>query len=344
MMFQARPFVASAWLALASAIPASASSAPPPTLVNADNFPRAESDRYFAALVQRNGLGQLRHNREPAPIDKQTVIRLNRDTLYSTAVFDLEAGPVTVFLPDTGGRYLSMQVIDEDHYVQGMFYTPGAHQLTRDGVGTRYAVVGIRLLADPGNPDDMQKAHELQDAIRIEQRDAGQFETARWDKSSQDRVRKALLELAEMQPDLNRSFGRRDEVDPVRHLIATASAWGGIPSRDATYLNVTPVRNDGATPYLLTVKDVPVDAFWSISVYNDKGYFVANPQNAYTLNSATAKREGDGSIQVRFGDCAEGVANCLPIMPGWNYMVRLYQPQASLTEGRWQFPSAVVRP
>ncbi|MCJ1887050.1 DUF1214 domain-containing protein [Pseudomonas sp. LA21] len=307
--------------------------------VNVDNFVRAESDRYFAAMAQRDGLGKLRHNRELASIDKQTVIRLNRDTLYSVGVFDLDAGPVSVTLPDAGKRYLSMQVINEDHFVQGMFYRPGVHQLTRDSVGTRYAAVGIRVLADPESPQDMKEAHALQDLIKVEQRGSGRLELPAWEKSSQDKVRAALLALAELEPDLNRAFGRQNEVDPVRHLIATASAWGGNPSQDAIYLNVTPQRNDGVTPYELRVKDVPVDAFWSVSVYNDKGYFVANPRNAYSLNSVTAKKESDGAIRVRFGNCDEQ-PNCLPIMPGWNYMVRLYQPQSSVLAGSWRFPEA----
>lgn len=58
--------------------------------VNADNFARAETDRMFAD-IQRDagGVNTFRHNREPASIDAQTVIRLNRDTLYSFAIVDL---------------------------------------------------------------------------------------------------------------------------------------------------------------------------------------------------------------------------------------------------------------
>jgi hypothetical protein len=75
-------------------------------------------------------------------------------------------------------------------------------------------------------------------------------------------------------------FGAKGQVDPVRHLIGSASAWGGNPEKDALYLNVTPAKNDGTTTYTLNVKDVPVGGFWSISVYNAKGYFEANAQNA----------------------------------------------------------------
>jgi hypothetical protein len=92
--------------------------------VTADNFARAESDLYFSRLAKDGAFGQLRHRREPARVDHQTVIRLNRDTLYSSGVFDLDAGPVTVTMPDPGNRYISMQVIDQDHYTHDIFYGP----------------------------------------------------------------------------------------------------------------------------------------------------------------------------------------------------------------------------
>src|ERR1700742_2201469 len=82
--------------------------------VTADNFIRAESDLYFGNVVKDGGFGKLTHRREPATVEHQTVIRLNRDTLYSAAVFDLDAGPVKISLPDAGKRFLSMQVFDED--------------------------------------------------------------------------------------------------------------------------------------------------------------------------------------------------------------------------------------
>ncbi|WP_410969061.1 DUF1214 domain-containing protein, partial [Salmonella sp. SAL4444] len=75
----------------------------------------------------------------------------------------------------------------------------------------------------------------------------------------------------------------------------------------------------------LTVKDVPVDGFWSISLYNGKGYFEKNDQSAYSINNLTAKKDADGSVTVQFGGCDGKVGNCLPIMPGWNYIVRLYR-------------------
>src|SRR5882757_6036648 len=121
-------------------------------------------------------------------------------------------------------------------------------------------------------------------------------------------------------PDTKGMFGPRGKVDPVRHLIGSAAAWGGNPEQDALYLNVTPAHNDGKTIYKLDVRDVPVDGFWSISVYDDKGHFVPNPQNAYSLNNLTAKPADDGSFAIQFGGCDATILNCLPTPSAWNYL------------------------
>lgn len=305
--------------------------------VTAENFNRAESDLYFAGIVKEGGFGKFSHRREPIPIDNQTVIRMNRDTLYSAAVFDLDAGPVTITLPDAGTRFMSMQIINEDQYSPAVFYK-GTHTLTREEIGTRYVVVAIRTLAlNPDDPKDIAEVGKLQDAIQVEQARPGRFEVPNWDQESQKKVREALLVLGATLPDSRRMFGTKEQVDPVRFLIGSAMAWGGNPETEATYINVTPAKNDGKTVHTLNVKDVPVDGFWSISLYNAQGYFEKNDQNAYSVNNLTAKKDADGSVTVQFGGC-DGKVNCLPIMPGWNYIVRLYRPRPEVLKGSWKFP------
>jgi hypothetical protein len=91
--------------------------------------------------------------------------------------------------------------------------------------------------------------------------------------------------------------------------------------------------------YKLTVRDVPVDGFWSISVYNADGFFERNDRDAYTIDNITATPNDDGSITVHFGGCGDGRPNCLPITDGWNYIVRLYRPRSQVLDGSWTFPS-----
>lgn len=310
-------------------------------LVTTDNFARAESDNYFAGFVKQGGFGKLKHNRELADVNNQTVVRMNRDTLYSFGVFDLDAGPVTVNLPDAKGRFMSLLLINEDHYNPGTYYDAGPHEITREQVGTRYVTLAIRTFVDPNDQADFQKAHALQDAIKVEQPGGpGKFEIPSWDQKSLTAVRDELKKEASGTLGMSKAFGVRGEVDPRQHLIATAAGWGGNPARDALYAPVMPKANDGKQVHRLTVKDVPVDGFWSITVYNQAGFMVPNPENAYSLNNITAKKGADGSYTIQFGGCEARTSNCLPIMAGWNYLVRLYRPRAEILDGSWKFPEA----
>jgi hypothetical protein len=212
-------------------------------------------------------------------------------------------------------------------------------------IGTRYALAGIRTLVDPNDPGDLKQVHALQDAIQVSQPGGpGKFEIPNWDKISQKKVRDALLVLATTVTDTRRAFGTKEEVDPVQYLIGAASAWGANAPRDAIYLNVVPTKNDGATLYKLDVKDVPVDGFWSISLYNAEGYYERNPYGAYTLNNITAKKNQGESVLIQFGGCDGKIPNCLPTMKGWNYMVRLYRPRPEIVNGTWKFPEAQLLP
>ena len=310
--------------------------------VNVDNFKRAESDTYFAKFVKDVGIGQFGHRREPAAIDRQDVIRMNRDTLYSSAVVDLGASPATVTMPEAGGRFMAMQVINEDHYTVTVLYEPGQHTFTKESVGTRYVLFLVRTFIDPTDPSDEAKVHALQDALTVTQSQSGSWDVPAWDPVSLDKVRKALLGLTEANGGIDsaRMFGSRQQVDPVQHLLGTAAGWGGNPLADAFYAGVVPDKNDDNTPYRLTVKDVPVDGFWSISVYNKAGFFEHNARGVYSVNNVTAKPNADGSVTVQFGGNAEGAPNCIPISPGWNYLVRMYRPRKAILDGTWKFPEA----
>ncbi len=303
-------------------------------LVNVDNFIRAETDRMFAALQQRGGVNVVFHHREPAALDDQTVIRQNRDTLYSSVIADISQA-ATLTVPDAGARYLSVMVVSQDHYINRIFHESGDYELTVEEFDTDYVLVAARILVDPNNPDDVATVNQLQDHLQLTAKSARPFVSADYDQASLDITRDALLTLSRGLARFDHAFGRRDDVDPIRHLVATASGWGGLPEQEALYLNVDPglpVAN-----YQLEVGDVPVDAFWSISVYNAAGYFEPNDRGVVSINSVTADRNDDGSITVRFGD--GDAPNTIAIMDGWNYAVRLYQPRPEILDGSWTFPT-----
>lgn len=312
-----------------------------PIQVTEENFRRAESDMYFAHKVKQVGIGKLGHTRAVMPIERQEVIRANRDTFYSAGVFDLEASPVTITLPDPGKRFMSVQAIDEDQYALSTQYAPGRYTFSKDNVETRYLMLGLRTFVDPNDPKDIEAAHALQDAVKIEQASAGTFEIETWDSASRDKVRSELIKRAASIPNTVGMFGPRGKVDPEKHLIGTATGWGGNAPEDATYLTVVPPKNDGKTVHRMTIKpDVPVEGFWSISVYGADGYFHKNDQNSYSINNITAKKDADGSVTIQFGGCDGKAANCIPITEGWNYWVRLYRPRKEILDGTYRFPEA----
>jgi hypothetical protein len=134
-------------------------------------------------------------------------------------------------------------------------------------------------------------------------------------------------------------FGAPAEVDPVRHLIGSAAGWGGLPSSEATYIGVDPQVLVGE--YELVFKDVPVEAFWSVSVYNARGFFEPNSKDLYSVNSVTGDRNHDGSITVRFVASADGETppNAIVTPAGWNYLIRFYRPRAEILDGSWTPPT-----
>lgn len=312
--------------------------AQPAQPVTVQNFNRAETDHYFAAFVAEIGLGRLAHERDVAAISHQPVIRMNRDTLYSRIVVDLDAGPVTITMPETGGRFQSLLVIDQDHFNPAVIHDAGRHVFTREAIGTRYAAFVFRTFANSNDPADLQAAHTLQDRIIFQQVAPGRLELPSWNSTALDAIRGLLNTLASMPGTTLDGFGRRGTVDPIAHLLATAAGWGGNPREAAIYNNITPPTNDGTTIHHLRLRDVPVDGFWSISVYNESGYFEANPLNSYSVNNVTARRETDGSVLVQFGGCTPAIANCLPTQRGWNSLARLYRPRPAVLSGTWQFP------
>src|ERR1700744_1983441 len=134
--------------------------------VNADNFVQAETHRMFRDIqAQAGAVGTFRHNRTPARIDEQTVIRLNRDTLYSFVIVDL-AEPARLTLPDADGRYLSAMIVNEDHFVNDVFHDASEYTLTSDHYGSRYVLAGVRILVAPTTPQMWPPSRRFRTASR----------------------------------------------------------------------------------------------------------------------------------------------------------------------------------
>ena len=306
--------------------------------VNVSNFVRAESDVAIKKIYDMVGLSTWLHFRAPTAIDNQTVIRMNRDTLYSGVVLDLSE-PATVIMPETGGRYQSLHVINQDHYSFAKI-KPGRYELTQEEVGTRYAYVIVRTFLDADDPEDIKATNALQDALKVEGGGSGPLDLPDWNIEQMMTARDALNTLLNLGASNVGATGTKEEVDPIKHLMFTAGAWGGLPNKN-TIADLGSVEKNDGTPHVLNVpKDVPVRAFWSVIVYNADGFIPENDMGIYSYNNVTAKPNADGSITIHFGGDKDQI-NYLPIPEGWNYAIRMYEPGEEILDGSWTFPKIV---
>jgi hypothetical protein len=293
------------------------------------------SVQFDKVIARAGGINLWAHNRSPIPINKQRLRRMNRDTIYSSVVVDISKG-ATLTLPDAGKRYMSATVTNEHNYINDIYHGSGDFKLDIAKFNSKFVMVTIRILVDSTKSEDIDLANNLQDKLKITGAAGSVYHHPNYDLKSLETTAMPLIKLAGGLTDTTAAFGKKKDVNPVKHVLASAYGWGGLPEEEAYYINVQP--NLPIDAYALSIKDVPVDGFWSISVYNKDGFFEQNDYESYSVNNLTAEKNSDKSITVNFGGDPSSV-NYIPITTGWNYVVRLYRPRAEILNGKWSFPS-----
>jgi DNA sulfur modification protein DndE len=139
--------------------------------------------------------------------------------------------------------------------------------------------------------------------------------------------------------------------DYLYRALVTAIGLGANLPEDAVYpaTSVDSKGNPliGASSYVLHFdkdKLPPVKGFWSLTMYDDQFFFVANPLKRYRLSPANnLKYNPDGSLDLYLqseSPGAEKESNWLPAPKGlFNLVLRLYWPEKSILEGTWQPPA-----
>lgn len=302
-----------------------------------DNFIRAATDFEFGKYAALSGgVNKFYHFREMMPVDNQTTISANRDTLYSSAIVDLSKG-ATFSLPDVGDRYMSAMIINQDHYLNKVFHGGGTYTLDMETFDTPYVAIYLRVLVNMNDPADVAAVHAIQDQMSIDAASSKPFVVPPYDEESYKGLVRAAVGVGAYLPNSFHMFGKKEDVDPVRHFIGTAGGWGGLPEDEALYLGIAP--NLPVGKYKIEVPaEVPVKDFWSVSLYDADRYFAPNDMNAYVINSVMGERNADGSMTVHLGGCEDGRVNCLPLVEGWQYTVRLYRAAPEVLDGSWVFP------
>ena len=309
-------------------------------LVNADNYARAEAAFQFESMFKRSGgINKLAHVRQPIPLDRQRNMQMNRDTIYSSAVVDISKG-ASVSFPNSDDRYMSIAIVNEDNYTTAVYHNGEAIELTMEEHGTPFVALIARVLVNATDAQDLKIANDLQDQIEIVASSTKPYQRANYDIESRKTTRELFRLLGAGLGEASFCNGKQTEVRETRHKICAAIGWGGLPTYEVVY--VKNQNKHALGDYQLKLKDVPVEGFWSISIYNDKGYFQENEYGAYSINSVIAEPNDDGSFTINFGEHKKGRKNFLPIMEGWNYVARLYLPSTDIQEGRWLFPEPTL--
>ena len=313
------------------------------TPVSEENYGLAESEIIFLDYMQKiaaatgiKGTGEWLHLRKGADPKDRAVMRINFDTLYSTAVVDLTEDAVLT-MPETNGRYQSAWVITDEHYNPMAFVKPGTHVLTQENVGRRYAMIAVRTQVNVADPADLAIVHVLQNQLKLEQKAKGTFvPSGNWSMEEVLAMRARYQEIGKKEGITSEvMFGKKGEVPLKEHNVGTAMGWGGLTPERAVYPSI---YGENSEPQTLTLKDVPAGAFWSITVYDAEGY----PQgDVYNINSAFAVPEDDGSVIIHFGG-DKNAANYMDIFEGWNLALRIYEPTEAYFNGEWVMPELVL--
>ena len=307
------------------------------TKVTPETYIRAESDRQFGVIAKMaGGVNRFYHFRRPTPLDKQNVVRMNRDTLYSMGIVDTSKG-ATITVPELPrDRYVSVYLVDNDHYCPFVIYRAGTHELPR---GTQYLGLGVRIqVFNPKDEDELALINKLQDQFIIKANSAELLPEFTWDIESlqalTDRYEKEFAQYSSFKG----MMGPRGQVDEKTRHIAAAGGWGLFPEWDATYLNYSG-GHDYRVCHQATYQVPENGAFWSITVYGNDG-FMKSDNNI--VNSSNMKLNADGTFTVYFGaaeTCGE-VPNRLDTTEGWNFAMRIYRPGKSVLEGAYKLPAA----
>jgi hypothetical protein len=306
--------------------------------VTPENYIRAETDRNFENIDRlAGGINRVFAIRRPTPLDQQTIVRMNRDTLYAGVIVDTRGG-ATITLPEVeAGRYTSAEVIDNDSYCPTVFYTAGTHALPT--TSTKYLLVAVRIqVFNPNDPGEIALVNKLQDQITIKANSADPFPPMKWDPVSLKALSAQYEKDATQYTSWKGMMGPKGQVDEKTRHIAVAAAFGLLPDWDATYLNYAGDPNP-RNCYTAIYRVPENKAFWSITLYGNDGYMKSEDS---IVNGHNVKLNADGTFTTYFGSKAScgDLPNRLDITQGWNFLMRIYRPGPSVLDGAYQLPKA----
>ncbi|MDH4080052.1 MAG: DUF1214 domain-containing protein [Nitrospira sp.] len=334
-------------------------------------FPYQETFDYAMRLTggdagKLNQWGQA--SRELLKAGEDSIVRVNNDTLYKTAFVYLGDGPV-VLRSDSPSkeRFSSFQLQDDRNANYRNIINPaGSYTLyhgEKPGNITGEAVAVPSLLSavvtrievkDPNDAADMAAAQAVFDGITIGGPTIREMPAvdllSGFDEQVAQEANKRMDETARSVPFSKMIVGPGQEpgkdVPFLYHSAGTKVGWGGPATSHSAYESMF-TDSSGETlegsegEYVMVTEAPPVNAFWSITVYDSTtGRLHPNEDNRYHINNTTAVKNEDGTFTFRFKvKCEDGDQNCLEIPAGpFDVAARYYLPEPEIMSGEWTIP------
>jgi hypothetical protein len=202
---------------------------------------------------------------------------------------------------------------------------------------TKYLAVVVRTqLFNPKDPAEIAEVNRLQDSVVVKATNGDPLPPQRWDQASLKALTQRYEQEAKAYPSYKGMMGPRGTVNERTRHLAAAAGWGLNPEVDATYLSTT-----GAFDHRLchtATYAVPENkAFWSITLYGEDGYM--KHANA-VVNSSNVVLNPNGTFTMAFGSeqACGNRPNRVDVAPGWNLLMRIYRPGASVLSGAYRLP------
>ena len=336
-------------------------------------FPYQDTHNYVSALTQGDPANFNTWIESPEPTlvkaGDDKIVRTNNDTFYNMAFVILENGPAVLrSSAPSEDRFNSFQLMDDRNVnYRNVIFPKGAYTLYRGEkpeevqgeaieVPSNLSVVIVRVeVKDKNNPEDLAAAAAVFKGITIdgpEVEEAPELDLlSGFDKAVEEESLRRMEETLTTVPYRETVVGPGKkpgtDVPYLYHAAGTKGGWGGPDPTHSAYEalftdDAGETLNGANGTYTINTEEPPVNAFWSVTVYDTKrgGFFHPNKDDRYHINNTGAVKNADGTVTFTFKQmCEEADLNCLEVPAGpFDLTIRYYLPSEEIISGEWTFP------
>jgi hypothetical protein len=294
--------------------------------LNWDNYHQAESDWNFLGLQEKVGANQWLHA-DPVSKDSQTIIRSNRDVVYSTMVVDVSAGATFHVTAEDNDYFQIIHTMDENYLLykvvrRGETLTLNADDLT---TGTHVHVLARTCIAE--STGDTTRRQGL---LSIEANSANPYQGKGYNPDDMVNYRLKLINnvMQYAAPIAAiKGFGTEfNAVEDHHFKYVTAFRYAGLPADTAQYLERVPGQGKtSCQEWRIPKPNLDFEGrggYYSLTTYAADGWI---DSEHFYVSGEGMRDNGDGTVSVTF-NCGTDEAYDFEVSKGRAGILRLYEP------------------